>query len=112
MADATQGPSAVVNQLKELWGNQSRGRRMLAILVVLGIIGAVVFTRFVKTEAGWTVVADGATCSHQSTIKCRFAYELVPPNLLEKLVLGDHAFAVLCQVHQEVEHTRLHFQHP
>jgi len=65
MADAPstqgQGPAAVVNQLKELWGNQSRGRRLLAMLVVFGIIGAVVFTRFVKTEAGWTVVADGAS---------------------------------------------------
>ncbi len=65
MADASspqgQGPAAVVNQLKELWGNQSRGRRLLAMLVVVGIIGAVVFTRFVKTDAGWTVVADGAS---------------------------------------------------
>lgn len=65
MADASstqgQGPSAVVNQLKELWGNQSRGRRLLATLVVLGILGAVVFTRFIKTEAGWTIVADGAS---------------------------------------------------
>jgi flagellar M-ring protein FliF len=62
MADASnQGPTAVVNQLKELWEKQSKGRRMLAVLVVLGIIGAVVFTRFVKSEAGWTVVADGAS---------------------------------------------------
>ncbi|MFN0251421.1 MAG: flagellar basal-body MS-ring/collar protein FliF [Kofleriaceae bacterium] len=63
MADATstQGPSAVVNQLKELWEKQSKGRRMLAVLVVLGIIGTVVFTRFVKTGAGWTVVADGVS---------------------------------------------------
>lgn len=65
MADASsnsgQGPSAVVNQLKDLWGQQSRGRRLLAMLVVLGIIGAVVFTRFIKTDAGWTVVADGAS---------------------------------------------------
>ncbi len=62
MADAsTQGPGAVLNQLKELWEKQSKGRRMLAVLVVLGIIGAVVVTRFVKTEAGWVVVADGAS---------------------------------------------------
>lgn len=57
----TQGPSAVVTQLKGLWGEQSRGRRLLAVLVVFGIIGAVVFTRFVKTDAGWSVVADGAS---------------------------------------------------
>jgi flagellar M-ring protein FliF len=62
MADApTQGPSAVVNQLKELWGKQSRGRRMLALLVVIGVLGFVLVTRLASTDAPYAVVADGAS---------------------------------------------------
>ncbi|NVB77776.1 MAG: flagellar M-ring protein FliF [Kofleriaceae bacterium] len=62
MADApTQGPSAVINQLKELWGKQSRGRRMLALLVVVGVLGFVLVTRLVSSDAPYAVVADGAS---------------------------------------------------
>ncbi len=62
MADApTQGPSAVVNQLKELWGKQSRGRRMLALLVVIGVLGFVVVTRITSSNAPYAVVAEGAS---------------------------------------------------
>lgn len=62
MADApTQGPSAVVNQLKELWGKQSRGRRMLALLVVIGVLGFVIVTRLVSGSAPYAVVAEGAS---------------------------------------------------
>ena len=61
MADEpTQGAAAVITQLKQLWEKQSRGRRMLAGLVLVAIIGIVLVSRLVKTEAGWTIVADGA----------------------------------------------------
>ncbi len=62
MADAaTQGPSAVIKQLKELWAQQSRSRRMLALAVVGAVIAIVVVSRVLTTEASWVVVADGAS---------------------------------------------------
>ncbi|HEY4055506.1 MAG TPA: flagellar basal-body MS-ring/collar protein FliF [Kofleriaceae bacterium] len=61
MADEpTQGPTAVLNQLKALWEKQSRGRRTLAIGVVLVIAVIILATRLINTAATWQVVADGA----------------------------------------------------
>lgn len=62
MADAaTQGPSAVIKQLKELWAQQSRSRRVLALVVVIGVIAIVLVSRALNTEATWVAVADGAS---------------------------------------------------
>ena len=62
MADAsTQGPRAVVKQLEELWQKQSKGRRMLAVVVVLGIVAAVAISRLAVGAASWTAVAEGAS---------------------------------------------------
>lgn len=62
MADASnQGPAAVLSQLKDLWEKQSKARRWLAALVVLGIVGAVAVTRLLGGDAGWTAVAEGAS---------------------------------------------------
>jgi flagellar M-ring protein FliF len=62
MADAaTQGPSAVIKQLKELWAQQSRSRRLLALAVVGTVIAIVVVSRLWGGESSWAVVADGAS---------------------------------------------------
>ncbi|HEY4175535.1 MAG TPA: flagellar basal-body MS-ring/collar protein FliF [Kofleriaceae bacterium] len=61
MADEpTQGPTAVLNQLKALWEKQSRGRRTLAIGVLVAVALVVLATRLINTTATWQVVADGA----------------------------------------------------
>jgi len=46
MATSTPQPPAnpatqVVSQLRDVWGRQPRGRKLLAIVVLLGIAGAV-----------------------------------------------------------------------
>lgn len=63
MAEAASntGPKAVLDQLKTLWGKQSKGRRMLAIAAIVGVIGVVGVTRFMGGEGAWSVVADGAS---------------------------------------------------
>lgn len=62
MADAsTQGPLAVVKQLQELWKQQSRGRRLLAIGVVIAVVAIVLVSRLAGSTDSWTTVADGAS---------------------------------------------------
>lgn len=56
-----QGPSAVVRQLKELWSQQSRGRRVLAIGLVLAIGAIVAISRLAGSSDEWSAVADGAS---------------------------------------------------
>ncbi len=56
-----QGPSAVVRQLKELWSQQSRARRVLAIGLVLAVAAIVAVSRLAGPSDDWSVVADGAS---------------------------------------------------
>src|SRR5580698_7011481 len=62
MAEAKPPPNqalAVAKQLKELWGKQPKGRRTLAILVVLGVLGFVGITTLTKHVETWSPAADG-----------------------------------------------------
>jgi len=72
MADAPliapAGPAAVLGQLRDLWGRQSRGRRTLAILVALGIAGIVAWSTLVPHAAPWTAVADGGSPDDQQEL--------------------------------------------
>src|SRR5688572_29047647 len=62
MADAANtGLKAVLEQMKTLWTKQSKGRRMLAIAALLGVIAIVGVTRFMNREGAWTVVSEGAS---------------------------------------------------
>ena len=56
------GATAVFTQLGQLWSRQSRGVRLLAILVVVGVLGFVVVTNVLaKTESFLAALADGAS---------------------------------------------------
>lgn len=67
MADTTpsftpsSGPFAVLAQLKQLWDKQSKGRRSIAILVVLGVIATVAVTTLTSHTTSWSAIADGAS---------------------------------------------------
>jgi flagellar M-ring protein FliF len=50
---------AVATQLKELWAKQPKGRRMLAVLVVIGVLGFVGITSLTKHVETWSPAADG-----------------------------------------------------
>ncbi|HEY3805515.1 MAG TPA: flagellar basal-body MS-ring/collar protein FliF [Kofleriaceae bacterium] len=50
---------AVLTQLKELWAKQPKGRRMLAVLVVVGVLGFVGITSLTKHVETWQPAADG-----------------------------------------------------
>ena len=51
----------MASQLKELWGQQSRGRKLLAALIVISVFGVVAATKIVDRSASWSSVADGAS---------------------------------------------------
>jgi len=51
----------VLGQLKDLWAKQSKGKKLLALLVVFGIAGAVFFTTMIKTGPQWVELAAGAS---------------------------------------------------
>ena len=55
------GPLAVIAQLKQLWGRQSRGVRLLAILAVLGVLGGAIVTNLLGRTESFTALADGAS---------------------------------------------------
>jgi flagellar M-ring protein FliF len=62
MADApTTGPAAVLNQLKELWGRQTRGRKALAGVVALGIVGAIAYSTLAHRTEPWAALAEGVS---------------------------------------------------
>lgn len=66
MANSTPQPPAnpatqVVSQLRDVWGRQPRGRKLLAIVVLLGIAGAVGVTSLLHRTEGWETVADGVS---------------------------------------------------
>jgi flagellar M-ring protein FliF len=61
MADAPTGPAAVLHQLKELWGRQARGRKMIALGVVLAIAGIVAYATLAKRAEPWTAIAEGSS---------------------------------------------------
>ncbi|HEX7700345.1 MAG TPA: flagellar M-ring protein FliF C-terminal domain-containing protein, partial [Kofleriaceae bacterium] len=63
MADApSKSPNPalqVLKQTKELWDKQPKGRRTLAVLIVLGVLGFVGITTVMKKVENWTPVAEG-----------------------------------------------------
>ncbi|HUJ57876.1 MAG TPA: flagellar basal-body MS-ring/collar protein FliF [Kofleriaceae bacterium] len=64
MADAPtpSNPAAqVLSQARALWAKQPRGRKTLAIAVVLGVFAIVAWTQLVPHGPAWQVVADGAS---------------------------------------------------
>lgn len=63
MADPTpaSGPFAVLAQLKELWEKQSKGRRTLAIAVLLGLVAVLAITTFANRAESWTPISEGAS---------------------------------------------------
>ncbi len=63
MADNTpsSGPFAVLAQLQQLWDKQSKGRRSIAILVVLGAIAVVAVTTLAGRTEPWTSISDNAS---------------------------------------------------
>lgn len=61
MADAPAKPNPaiqVLNQLKELWGKQPKGRRTLAVVALVGILGFVGITTVLHKTETWVSVAD------------------------------------------------------
>ncbi|TMQ08732.1 MAG: flagellar M-ring protein FliF [Deltaproteobacteria bacterium] len=62
MPDApSSGPAAVLIQLRDLWGRQPRSRKLLALVVALGIAGVVGYSTLLPHAAPWTAVADGSS---------------------------------------------------
>lgn len=62
MADApTTGPAAVIAQAKQLWGRQSRGKKLAALAVVLAIAGGVAYSTLAHKDEPWTALTEGAS---------------------------------------------------
>lgn len=90
MADSSSsGARAVVSQVTELWGRQPRGRRTLAILIVLGAIAAVVLPNLLKRTQSWTSVADGASPDDTQELVSLLQARDVPSRLREGKVEVD-----------------------
>lgn len=63
MADPTpaSGPFAVLAQLKQLWDKQSKGRRTLAIAVLLGLVAVLAITTVTGRSDSWAAISEGAS---------------------------------------------------
>ena len=57
------------------------------------------------------VVANGSAHLLDASRQVRLRHEPMPPHPIEEVVLGDHAIAVLDQVHEEIEGLRLEVDH-
>lgn len=58
MADS---PLQVLTQLRELWSRQSKRRRTLAVVVLLGIAGIVAWSALASHASGWSALAEGSS---------------------------------------------------
>lgn len=55
------GPAALLNQLKGLWTKQGKGVKLIAVVAIIGILGAVVVLNFVGKTEGFVPLAEGAS---------------------------------------------------
>jgi flagellar M-ring protein FliF len=55
-----QGPAQLLAQLRELWSRQNKQRRLIAIAVVVGLLGAVGYLTFGRAAEGWSGIGQGA----------------------------------------------------
>ncbi|HEY6034096.1 MAG TPA: hypothetical protein VIV58_07550, partial [Kofleriaceae bacterium] len=71
MPEAPKSPNqvfTVLKQTKELWDKQPKGRRTLAILVVVGILGFVGLTSLMKKTETWQPVMDGLSAGDSTSL--------------------------------------------
>ncbi len=72
MADAPSTPvnqaKQVLKQLGELWGKQPKGRRTLAVLILVGVIGFVAVTSVLHKTETWSTVAEGMSPGNSQTL--------------------------------------------
>src|ERR1700760_2475900 len=71
MPEAPKSPNqvfVVLKQTKELWDKQPKGRRSLAILVVLGIAGFVGVTSLLKKTETWQPVMDSLSAGDSTSL--------------------------------------------
>ncbi|CAN5126234.1 N/A [soil metagenome] len=72
MADAPSSPMTsamtVLKQLKELWTKQPKGRRTLAVLILVGVIGFVAVTSLIHKTETWSTVAEGMSPGNSQTL--------------------------------------------
>src|SRR4051812_48438709 len=62
MADVpSTGPTAVLAQARDLWGRQPRGRKLLALLAVLGLAGVVAYSTLAHHDEPWTAIGEGSS---------------------------------------------------
>src|SRR3569832_1182857 len=71
MPEAHKSPNqvfTVLKQTKELWDKQPKGRRTLAILILVGIIGFVGLTSLMKKTETWQPVMDGLSAGDSTLL--------------------------------------------
>ena len=83
MPDPTPKGSQVVGQLKELWTKQSRGRRMIAVIALLGVVGLVAATQLMHHTDAWQAVADGVSPDDSQELMAALQGRGVPARLRE-----------------------------
>ncbi|MCX5742167.1 MAG: flagellar basal-body MS-ring/collar protein FliF [Proteobacteria bacterium] len=71
----------VLGQAKDLWGKQPKGRRLLAILVVLGILGVVGWTTFIAKGESWVELAAGASPDDVHDLHTRLEAANIPARM-------------------------------
>lgn len=72
---------AVLNQLKELWGKQSKGRKIAAMAVVAGIVAIVAVTQLASKSQGWVAVGEGASPDDTQELYSLLTAQNVPVRL-------------------------------
>ncbi len=80
MAEPTK-PAVLLGQLGELWKKQPRGRKTLAMLLVLGIIGGVVWTTVFSHGETWVELGGGSSPEDSHELLARLQGEGIPARL-------------------------------
>jgi len=76
----------VLAQTKELWERQPKRRRTLAVLLVLGVLGAIVIASVLNRAESWTVISDGASPDDSQELLVALSARGLPVRLRDKTV--------------------------
>ncbi len=90
MADAKPNQATqVLTQLKELWGKQSKKRKMVAIAVVLGIVAVVAVGQLATKTQAWVAVGDGGSPDDTQELLALLTSRNVPVRLKDGKIEVD-----------------------
>ncbi len=85
MADPvpTNAALQILAQLRDLWSKQAKGRKLVAIIALVAVIGVVAWSTLLHHGPEWTVVDDGSSPDALHDLKVSLGAENIPTRMTD-----------------------------